>query len=180
MCARGPQWLMRGGDLAKIQRPAHPMDSDSGRRGKKQDQQIEVAETFQQRKLEDVKSYIIPEGMIADVKRHPMERFQVDVPGAGFAIGGKNRDQRGSHQHQQTPWNPIAEGAQQLGQVDLGHLVGPAHHPQSLAVACRGTDRRKTAGGNRDEGNQPHAGEYRDLRADDAVEDLAISQRTEP
>ena len=90
-------------------------------------------------------------GMIADVKRHAMKSFQEDVPCGGFAIGGKYREHGGADQHQQPPWDAIAEGAQQLRQIDLGHLVGSPHHPQPFALAGCRTYRRKTTGHNRDE-----------------------------
>ncbi len=141
--------------LAKIQRPAHPVNPHPHRGGEKQDHQEQVAQTLQQRQREDVESDIMPEGTIADVKRHPIDRLQVHVPSAGFAIGGKNREDRGDDHHQQAPWNPIAERANQLGQIDLGHLVGTPHHPQPLAIAVL-SNREEAAGGNRDERYQPY------------------------
>src|ERR1700730_3789033 len=119
------------------------------------------------------------EGTIANLKRHPIDRFQVNVPTARFAIGGKYREDRGRDEHQQAPWNPIAERADQLGQVDLGHLVGTAHHSQPLAIAAL-SNRGKAAGSNSDERYYPYRGENRHLRADNAIEDIPIAERAEP
>ena len=129
---------MRGGDSRKSSDAAHPLNSHPDRGGEEQDHQEQVAETLQQRQREDVEADIIAEGMIADVKRHAMKRLQIDVPCSGLAVGGQDREHCRAHQHQDSPWNPIAEGAQQLGQIDLGHLIGTAHHAQPLAIARAG------------------------------------------
>ena len=46
-------------------------------------------------------------------------------------------------QHQQPPWNTVAERANQLGQIDLGHLLGAAHDMQPLALVARGRNAMK-------------------------------------
>ena len=63
----------------------------------------------------------------------------------------------------------------QLGQINLDHLVGAAHHAQPLVIAAR-ADRNLPAHEDRDERDQPNDREDQYFRADGCIENSAEAE----
>jgi len=121
----------------------------------------------------------VPKRSIANVKRDTVERVEIGVPSAGLALRGKNRQYGGSDDREKRPWDAIAEGADQLGQINFRNFLGSADDAQTFTLAAK-TYRDQRADEDRHEGGQPHDPENRDLGSNDGIKDAAIAQRREP
>ena len=103
----------------------------------------------QHRQREDIEREVLAKSRIRVAKGHRIKPLEVGVPRRRLARGREQAKQGRRAKHQQPPRNPVAERANQLGQIDLGHLLGAAHDMEPLALLAQ-AQRDKAAGANRD------------------------------
>ncbi len=141
--------------------------------------QEQIAHLLEQRHREDVKADIVAECLLDDPERHPVESLQVDIPARGLALRREQREHGRAARDDHAPRHALAERADQLGQIDLDHLVGTAHDAQPLVIAAR-ADRNQPADEDRDECDQPHDEKDRDFGTDRGIENTGEAEGSVP
>ncbi len=128
----------------EVERAARPIDRDR-HPGREHDQhQEQIAHLLEQGHREDVEADVVAERLLDDSERHAVESLQVDVPAGGLALRREQRQHCSAARDDHAPRHAFAERANQLGQIDLDHLVGTAHDAQPLVIAAR-ADRNQPA-----------------------------------
>ena len=134
----------------EVERAARPVDRDR-HSGREHDQhQEQIADFLEQRHREDVEADIVAERLLDDSERHAVEPFEVNIPASGLALRREQREHCGAAGDDHAPRHALAERANQLGQIDLDHLVGASHDAQPFVIAAR-ADRNQPADEDRDE-----------------------------
>ena len=165
--------------LLEVECAARPVNRDRHSGRQHYQHQEQVAHFLEQRHREDVEADVVAEGLLDDSERHAVESLEVSVPARRLALGREQREQGRAGGDDHAPRHALAERANQLGQIDLDHLVGAAHDAQPFTVAAA-ANRDQPADEDRAERDQPHDQEDRDFRADGRVENAGESERSVP